>query len=81
MKDNIFTAYDSLDSLGKPIESLIFVVFFAAVTCMTPNDCREILGEDKNELLVRYRFATEQALERAGLLTTQEVVAHLLYSW
>lgn len=36
--------------------------------------------EDKNELLVRYRFAAEQALERAGLLTTQEVVAHLLYS-
>lgn len=43
VKDNISTAYDSLDSLGKPIESLIFVVFFAAVTCMTPNDSREIL--------------------------------------
>ena len=74
VKDNIFTAYDSLDNLGKPIESLIFAVFFAAVTSMTPNDCREILGEDKKELLVRYRFAAEQALERAGLLTTQEVM-------
>ncbi|XTI83566.1 hypothetical protein V2W45_1464826 [Cenococcum geophilum] len=66
VKDNISTAYDSLDSLGKPIESLIFVVFFAAVTFGR-------FYEDKNELLVRYRFAAEQALERAGLLTTQEV--------
>lgn len=65
---------DDLSGLSKSMEPLMFVIYFAAVTSLAPDECREILGEDRDALMSQYRFATEQALSRAGFLSTQELV-------
>lgn len=64
----------SLDSLSKNTEALMFSIYYAAVISLTPEQCEYLLEESRSTALARYRFAVEQALARAGLLTTQSVV-------
>ncbi len=72
---NVITnACSNLDNLPKGTEALMFAIYLAVVTSLTPGDCRLILGEDKEAALSKYRFATEQALARAGFLNSQERV-------
>lgn len=64
----------NLDNLNKATEALMFAIYLAAVTSLSPDECRNLLSEDKATALSKYRFATEQALARAGFLNTQERV-------
>ena len=50
----------------------MFAVYFAAVTTLTEEQCRTHLGGDQRSVADRYRFGAEQALARAGFLTTQK---------
>ncbi|CAD6573380.1 MAG: hypothetical protein ASARMPRED_006024 [Alectoria sarmentosa] len=63
-----------LDHISKPIELLMFTIYFAATTTLSPDDCILQLGMEKHAALRKYRFAVEQALARAGFLNTQELV-------
>ncbi|KAL9104508.1 MAG: hypothetical protein Q9163_000539 [Psora crenata] len=67
------TAQD-LDHVSKPIEALLFSIYFASVNSLSPDDCVVILGTEKQPTLRKYRFAAEQAFARAGFLSTQELV-------
>ena len=68
----ISNAASSLDHLGKGTEALMFAIYLAVTTSLSPNECYNLLSEDKETALNKYRFATEQALARAGFLNTQE---------
>ncbi|GAB1195759.1 hypothetical protein APSETT444_005022 [Aspergillus pseudonomiae] len=57
--------------IGRASEAVVFAVYFAASTSMSPEQCAEELGQDHSTLLQRYRFATQQALARAGFLQTR----------
>ncbi|KAI9871041.1 MAG: hypothetical protein M1830_003506 [Pleopsidium flavum] len=70
----IATAASGLDSLGKGTEALMFAMYLAVVTSLSPKECKDLLSEDKDTALSKYRFATEQALARAGFLNTQDRV-------
>ena len=59
--------------LTRKLEPLAFTVYFAAVTKLSPDDCISYLHEEKITLLIKYRFAVEQALARAEFLTSAEV--------
>ncbi len=74
MQKMIYQVKDNLEEIGKGNEALLFAMYFSVVTSLPPNDCRNMLGEEKGNLLSRYRFGVEQALARANLLTTQELV-------
>ena len=63
-----------LDRVSKPIEVLMFTIYFAAITTLSTDDCILQLGLEKQAALRKYRFAVEQALARAGFLNTQELV-------
>lgn len=63
-----------LDHVSKPIEVLMFTIYFAAVTTLSNDDCILQFGLEKQAALRKYRFAVEQALARAGFLNTQELV-------
>ena len=63
-----------LDHVSKPIEVLMFTIYHAAVTTLSPDDCILQLRLEKQTALRKYRFAVEQALSRAGFLNTQELV-------
>lgn len=61
-------------SLDKNIEALIFAVYYSATVSLPPEQCLGLLGLPHEAAIERYRFATEQAIARADLLTTQSVV-------
>ena len=70
----VFQASSNLDHISKPIEVLMFTIYFAAITTLSADDCIRQLGLEKQAALRKYRFAVEQALARAGFLNTQELV-------
>ncbi|TKA57841.1 hypothetical protein B0A49_11751, partial [Cryomyces minteri] len=70
----ILTADPYLSSLPKGLEALMFAIYYAAVTSLTPVDCLAKFHDEKSVLLIRYRFAIEQALARASFLTTEETI-------
>ncbi|TVY83486.1 Bikaverin cluster transcription factor bik5 [Lachnellula suecica] len=65
---------NNLDSLGKSTEALMFAIYFATITSMNGNEVQTNFGVSKEHLIRQYRFGTEQALARAGLLNTNEIV-------
>lgn len=61
------------DSIDKSNEALVFAVYFAAVISMPPEQCLAELGDDRDTMVSRFRFATEQALARANLLNSRNI--------
>ncbi|KAK1705841.1 transcription factor domain-containing protein, partial [Colletotrichum lupini] len=59
-----------ITSLDATEEALIFVIFFAAVTSMAPDEA----SDEKTTLLSHYRVAAEQAPAKAELLSNTNLV-------
>lgn len=59
---------------NKSKEALLFAMYYAAVSAMTPAQCRSHLQEDKEMLLDRYRTATEIALANANILLSSDLI-------
>ena len=70
----ILEASKDLDHVSKPLEVMMFAIYFAAVTSVTAEECMTTFYLEKQAALKKYRFAFEQALARAGFLSTQELV-------
>lgn len=70
----LFNALANLKNCSKPLETLLFAIYYGAVTSTMADDCRERWGEDRETLLRRYRFGFEQALARANFLYCDETV-------
>ncbi|KAI9789022.1 MAG: hypothetical protein M1833_002774 [Piccolia ochrophora] len=78
----IATTNENLEGLTASNAAILFSVFFAAVISLSDEECVTMMGESKVVLHDRYRFAIEQALARAGFLTSQELLilqAFVLY--
>lgn len=69
-------AKNNLDSMpgGSKMQALMFAMYFAAVTSLTPEECMAQFGEQRQALLTKYRYGTEQALVHAQLLNSEEMV-------
>jgi hypothetical protein len=63
-----------LDKAGKGMETLLFVIYYGAVTSTPAEDCMLRWGEERSTLLSRYRFGVEQALARANFLYCDEMI-------
>lgn len=70
----LMNAASSLDRVSKPAEALLFAIYFGAVVSLTHEQCQQLLDEDKDVLLKKYRFATEQALARADFLNSSSLM-------
>lgn len=80
---NGFTSSPVDNPLSRTAEALFFAMYFAAVTSLQPERCKELLGEDRGQLAVRYRQAAEYALARADYLNStslETLQALTLYS-
>jgi hypothetical protein len=62
------------DALDKNQEALVFSMYLCTIVSMTPDQCMLNFGQDRSTAVKRYRFATEQALAKAGFLNTQSLV-------
>jgi len=68
----IMSSSKDVGKIEASIEALLFSIYFATITTMSTYECLKTNGEERSLLLPRYRYALEQALAQAGLLTTQE---------
>lgn len=64
----------NLDHISKATEVMMFTIYYAVITSTSPTECQTILGLDRDDALKKYRFGVEQALARAGFLSTSEVL-------
>ncbi|KAL8766142.1 MAG: hypothetical protein Q9209_006982 [Squamulea sp. 1 TL-2023] len=67
-------AAKDLDHINKPLEVMMFSIYFAAVTSLSDEECINMTGIEKESALKKYRFGFEQAMARAGFLNTTELV-------
>ncbi|TVY43455.1 Bikaverin cluster transcription factor [Lachnellula subtilissima] len=74
MTKTIKDVQNNMDSLSKSTEALMFAIYFATITSMNGTEVKTNFGVSKALLLNQYRFGTEQALAKAGLLNTNEIV-------
>jgi hypothetical protein len=70
----IMKASSNTDTLSKSEEALLFSIYYGAVCSLTPVQCEKQLGEDKEQLSNRFRFAVEQALARANFLNSSSLM-------
>lgn len=74
IEPTILESRHRLDQIHRGLEVLLFAVYYGAVTSLTNDQARQTFGEDKLELVMRYKFGCEQALARADFLQTDEMV-------
>lgn len=60
--------------LDKNSEALLFTIYFVSIISMPSEHCQYFLGDTRDVLVSRYRFAVEQALAKANLLNTQNLL-------
>ena len=59
---------------GDPaIEALSFAIYYAGLNSLDAPNCKQRFGEEKTELLKRYRFALEVYLARADFINTTDL--------
>lgn len=82
LQSQIITAGANTSKIAKPLEALMFAIYFSAITSMTDDEVQTTFGEDKAVLLTRFHNATQQALVNAGFMRSTELMvlqALLLY--
>ena len=75
-------ASSAVSSTSKSEQALLFAIYLAAVNSVDGAQCQSVLKEPKEDLIRNFRFATEQSLVQAGLLTTSSLMtlqAFVLY--
>lgn len=74
IEPTILEAKDRLDKIHRGLEALMFAIYYGTITSLWPEEVREQFGEEKTDLLARYRFGLEQALARADFLQSDEMI-------
>lgn len=67
-------AIESLDSLDRNTEALLFAIYYSAILSAEPEKRESILCMPSNAALDMYRSAVEQAITRADLLDTRSIL-------
>lgn len=70
----LLRASTHLDKIPPPVEALMFAIYFAAVTSLQSSDAtRNLLQQERPDLLNHYRIGIEQSLANANFMTTPDV--------
>lgn len=75
-------AQADLNGLSRSNELVMFAIYFATITAMSPEEVLTRLGGDKSMLLSQYQTAVQKAMVNAGFLNTQDLAvlqAFVLY--
>lgn len=67
------------ENLNSSMEAALFSIYYSVISSMSQSEVEANFESDKMTLLSRYRFGVEQALARADLLTTMEIVTVQAY--
>lgn len=67
----IYKTAANRDRVDRVSEAVAFAVYFSAINSMDSETCKQELGQDHSSALQHYRFATQQALVRAGFFQSR----------
>jgi len=68
--------------IPRPLEALMFGIYFIAITSMSEEDVHSTFDEEKARLLFKYHRAAQQALLNAGFMRSPDIMvlqAYFLY--
>ena len=70
LRNMVSDAISNLDNIPSNtyIEALLFSMYYAAVTSLTPEECLQMFHDSKESLLARFRAGTERAFSNADFL-------------
>ena len=69
----VIRAVKDITSLTHSTEALMFSIYYMTILTLTQDEAILRFGLDRQKALDRFRFATEQALARAGFLLSQDI--------
>lgn len=73
LQPQIVSAMANTSRISRPLEALMFSIYFAAATSLTDDEVQNTFGEDRSVLLGRFHNATRQALVNAGFMRSTEL--------
>ncbi|KAK3368934.1 fungal-specific transcription factor domain-containing protein [Lasiosphaeria ovina] len=73
LQAQIISAGANTAKISKPLEALMFSIYFSAINSMTDDEVHSTFAEDKAVLLAKYHNATQQALVNAGFMRSTEL--------
>lgn len=73
LQADIISASANPSKISRPLEALMFAIYFSAVTSLTEDEVQTMFGEDRSILLGRYHNATQQALVNAEFMKSTEL--------
>jgi hypothetical protein len=73
LQSRIVAAASNVTTISPTVEALMFSVYCMSVLSLTQNECGEIFGVTKENLLTRYQFGCQQALFNCGFLRSEDL--------
>lgn len=70
----VLRAAQDVTNISPSVETLMFVVYFAAVASVADDSCHQLFGEPQQKLLQNLRRGAEESFSRAGLMETEDLV-------
>lgn len=67
------------ESLNSSMEAALFSIYYSVISSMSQSEVEANFDTDKTTLLSRYRFGVEQALAKADLFTTTDIITIQAY--
>lgn len=79
LQGQLIEAAANLTKVPKPLEALMFSIYFIATVSMTEEEVQETFKEDRNRLLAKFHRGSQQALVNAGFMRSSDIVALQAY--
>ena len=72
LQGRIINAASQLASIDSILKALMFSIYCTSVLSLSTEECQDMFGSPREELLTRYQFACQQALLNCGFLRTND---------
>lgn len=72
LQGRIIEAASNVKSINPTLEALMFGIYCTSILSLTVENCQNIFGSSKEDLLMRYQFGCQQALLNCGFLRSSD---------
>lgn len=82
LQGQLIEAAANPSKINKPLEALLFSIYFMAIVSLTDEEVQDTFKEEKSRLMSKYHRGTQQALINAGFMRSSDLVvlqAFLMY--
>lgn len=79
LQGQIIEAAANTSKVPKPLEALMFSIYFVAITSMPEDEVQSMFSVDKTRLLSKYHHGAQQALINAGFMRSPDIIVLQAY--